>query len=103
MAQFDIYLNSGRDRKSFPYVMAVQSDLFDATRSVVVIPLTSPANVEKIHPRFQPRITLAGEEWACVTQLLAAIPRAALGARVGSAANDRHDIIAAIDLLFTGI
>ena len=103
MAQFDVYLNGGRDRKSFPYVMAVQSDLFDETRSIVVIPLTAPANVDKVRPRFQPRITLAGEEWACVTQLLAAIPRATLGARVGNAASYRHNIIAAIDLLFTGI
>jgi toxin CcdB len=103
MAQFDIYCNDGRDHKSFPYVMAVQCDLFDEMRSIVVIPLTAPANVQKVHPRFQPRIIHAGESWACATQLMAAIPRAPLGAPVGNAAAFRAEILAAIDLLFTGI
>ncbi|MEW5973781.1 MAG: CcdB family protein [Pseudomonadota bacterium] len=103
MAQFDIYRNDGHDRKTFPYVMAVQSDLFEDTRSIIVIPLIAPENVDRVHPRFQPRITLAGETWACVTQLMTAVPRAPLGAPVGNAASYRADILAAIDLLFTGI
>lgn len=64
MAQFDIYRNDGHDRKTFPYVMAMQSDVFEDTRSIIVIPLTAPENVDRVHPR----ITLAGETWACVTQ-----------------------------------
>ncbi|MFZ5580056.1 MAG: CcdB family protein [Pseudomonadota bacterium] len=103
MAQFDVYRNDGHDRKAFPYVMAVQSDLFEDARSVVVIPLTAPDNVGKVHPRFQPRITLEGESLACVTQLVTAVPRTSLGAPVGNATSHRTDILAAIDLLFTGI
>jgi toxin CcdB len=103
VAQFDIYRNDGHDRASFPYVMSVQSDLFSDMRSVVVIPLTAPGHVERVHPRFQPRIRLAGEPWACVTQLMTAVPRASLGVSVGNAESHRADILAAIDLLFTGI
>jgi hypothetical protein len=34
---------------------------------------------------------------------LAAVPRQTLGRAVGSAESQRYDIIAALDLLFTGI
>jgi toxin CcdB len=40
---------------------------------------------------------------ALLTIDLAGVPRTSLGEPVGSAADRRHDILAALDFLFTGI
>jgi toxin CcdB len=50
-----------------------------------------------------PRISVGGVEYILLTQLLAAIPVATLGPPVGSASSQREAIVAALDLLFTGI
>ena len=39
MAQFDVYRNSGKHRDTIPYVVAVQSKLFEDYRRRVVVPL----------------------------------------------------------------
>lgn len=39
MAQFDVHRNTGKQREAIPYVVVVQSSLFDRYRRRVVIPL----------------------------------------------------------------
>jgi len=39
MAQFDVHANSGARRTDVPYVVLVQSALFDSYRRRVVVPL----------------------------------------------------------------
>jgi toxin CcdB len=39
MAQFDVHRNTGKQRETIPYVVIVQSSLFDSYRRRVVIPL----------------------------------------------------------------
>jgi toxin CcdB len=52
---------------------------------------------------LNPRIAVGGVDYILLTHLLAAIPVAALGNPVGSASSQRDAIVAALDLLFTGI
>ena len=39
MAQFDVHRNTGKQREAIPYVVVVQSSLFDSYRRRVVVPL----------------------------------------------------------------
>jgi toxin CcdB len=55
MAQFDVHRNTGRHRDDIPYVVLVQSSLYDSYRRRVVVPLVRKATLEKIgNPRFNP-------------------------------------------------
>jgi toxin CcdB len=53
--------------------------------------------------RLNPTARIDGTEYVLVVQDLASIPSAALTRRVTSLASRRADIIAALDLLITGI
>jgi toxin CcdB len=53
--------------------------------------------------RLNPTASLDGTEYVLVFQELAAIPVSSLGEPVSSLASRRTDLIAAVDLLFTGI
>ena len=39
MAQFDVHRNPGKNRDAIPFVVLVQSSLFDSYRRRVVVPL----------------------------------------------------------------
>lgn len=52
---------------------------------------------------LNPRIPVGGIDYILLTHLLAAIPLSTLGEPVASAQSQRDQIIAALDLLFTGI
>jgi toxin CcdB len=45
MAQFDVHLNTGKQKDAIPYVVIVQSSLFDSYRRRVVIPLVRRSNL----------------------------------------------------------
>ena len=53
--------------------------------------------------RLHPTIELGGRRYTMFVQELAAVPRQLLGRVVGSAEAHRYAIVAALDLLFTGI
>jgi hypothetical protein len=53
--------------------------------------------------RLHPVIELDGHRYVMFTQELAAVPRQTLGRTVGSAERERYALVAAIDLLFTGV
>lgn len=105
MAQFDVFRNAnsaGADR--YPYLLDVQTDLLDTLATRVIIPLARPATVgNQAAARLNPRFTVQGEEYILLTQELASIPGKTLGPHVDSLAAKRDDIIAALDLVFTGI
>ena len=46
MAQFDVHRNIGKQRHAIPYVVVVQSSLFDTYRRRVVIPLVRRSNLD---------------------------------------------------------
>ena len=53
--------------------------------------------------RLNPTASVRGVAYVMVFQELAAVPSSALGAVVGTLAPRRTELIAALDLLFTGI
>jgi len=55
MAQFDVHRNGGLHADSIPYVVVVQSALFDDYSRRVVVPLVKASAVgASLNPRFNP-------------------------------------------------
>ena len=99
--QFDIYANPRAG--DYPLLLDIQADLLSSLATRVVVPLMKRKRLGRAHlTRLNPIIAVEGTEYAALFQEMAAIPRAALGARVASMADRRVEFVAAIDLLLTG-
>ncbi len=83
-------------------MVEVQSDLLEPFETRVVIPLIAPRHAPRAPHRLNPVLEVVGEPRILATQLLATLPRAELGAPVGSLAGERDAIRAALDMLFRG-
>ena len=105
MPQFAVHRNpNSATRATIPLLLDVQSELLDALTTRVVIPLYRRKAVgASIVNTLMPEVELDGDVYVAVTPELAGIPRRSLGAEVGRLADRRGDIIAALDLLLTGI
>lgn len=102
MVQFDVHRNPKRG--AFPLLLDVQADLLSSLATRVVVPM---AKLDRRGPKpisqLNPVAVVDGVRYALVFQELAAIPKSALGERVASLAARRVELIAALDLLFTGV
>ena len=105
MAKFAVYKNKNtRSKTTYPLLLDVQADLLDDLQTRLVIPLTKvPALMKKPIARLTPAIDIGGEQYLLMTPQLAGIARSELGAAVGNVADQRSAIIAALDLLITGV
>jgi toxin CcdB len=101
MAQFDLFRNPRRG--IYPVLLDVQADLLAPLATRVVVPLTSlKRHGARPMTRLNPTTRLRGTEYVLLFQELAAIPAAVLGESIGSLKSRRDELIAALDLLFTG-
>lgn len=105
MAQFSVYLNqNAATREQFPYLLNVQSDLLDALQTCVVVPLTETTKVGyHAMSRLTPLLTVQENQYLMITPQLAGIAKRELGEEVESLVEARHEIIAAIDFLLSGV
>ena len=105
MPQFDVFTNEDPStRTRVPYLVDVQSDLLGELATRVVVPLM-PSGAQGITPmtRLMPVFEVEGRLLAFVTPQLAGVPRAVLGRKVASLAASRHEIVAAFDVLISGV
>lgn len=108
MAQFDVYLNSGKGATAAPFLVDVQHNLFETCNTRVVVPLLSAKIarergmdfIEKANPAF-----MFGEtEVVLAAHLMTAIRAKELSGKiVGSISSMRPDILAAMDVIFSGV
>jgi len=105
MAQFDVYRNPNpATRARVPYLLDVQSDLLDTLATRVVVPLCKPEVLRgKLAERLNPVFEVEGRKMVLLTPELAGVSRKALGEQIANLANRRDSIIAALDLVITGI
>jgi toxin CcdB len=104
MAQFDVYLNpNAATRKHIPYLLDVQADLLDTLATRVVVPLILADEMGLAAKHLNPQFKIKGAAVVMSTAELAGIPNRSLGGKVASLKNKRDEIIAALDILFTGI
>lgn len=103
MAQFDVYRNPDpATSREIPYVLDIQYDLFTHLATRLVAPLEDAAGAQPMQ-RLNPVFTVENRPVVMATADLAALHIGELGDRVGSLADRRDEIIAAIDFLITGI
>ena len=105
MAQFDVYRNRNpASRSDYPFLVDLQADLLTDLATRVVAPLTAitPGKSRPIGA-LTPELVVDGKRYALITPQLAGVSMKELGARVASLAVHRDEIVAALDLLITGI
>lgn len=84
------------------YLLDVQSDLLDITRTRVVVPLLPVGQVPPAVPRLHPLFTVRGRNHVMATHLIAAVSIEVLSEPRGDLAEHRDAITAALDMLFSG-
>lgn len=100
MAQFDVHRNGGAHRDTIPYVVVVQSTLFEGYHRRVVVPLVKASAVGKLaNPRFNPAFRVAGSQVVLHPLEVVSVALEKLGKPVASLAAEGDRIIAALDEL----
>ena len=103
MAQFDVYRNPNpATNDQIPYLLDLQTDLLEITKTRVVVPLErcgTFAMAERLMPKFR----IEGVSVVMSTPELAGIGLRSLGEPVASLSGKRQEIMAALDMLFSGI
>ena len=104
MAQFDVYLNpNAATRKAIPFLLDVQTDLLDTLATRVVVPLVLAEEMGLAAKHLNPQFKIKGVAVVMSTAELAGVPNRSLGDKIATLKSKRDEIIAALDLLFTGI
>jgi len=102
MAQFDVHRNPKGG--AYPLLVDVQAELLSRLATRVVVPLVAMRrHGARPITRLNPVVRFKDTDYVLLFQELAAIPATALGEVVGSLAARRGELVAALDLLFTGI
>jgi toxin CcdB len=103
--QFDVYENENvSTKKRFPYLLDVQADLLDSLGTHVVIPLAVEAESKEIVlSQLMPVLPIKGQNHVVVTPQLAGISVRDLSRKVENVSGFRTEIIAALDMLITGV
>ena len=102
MAQFDVHRNTGRHRDSIPFVVLVQSSLYDDFRRRVVVPLVSKSSLGKVtNSRLNPTFRIKGVTVVLHPLETVSVAKENLGDKVSSLAAEGDRIIAAMDELMT--
>jgi toxin CcdB len=102
MAQFDVHRNPGKHRERIPFVVIVQSSLYDGYRRRVVVPLVDKSALGKIsNPRLNPTFRIKRVSVVLHPLEIVSVARENLGEKVGSLAEEGDEVIAALDELLT--
>lgn len=104
MARFDLYRTPGAHAATTPFLLDVQSNLLDGLESRMVIPLRDRVHFPdvRLSEHLTPVFSIQGRDYLLETPKMGAIPQRVLKTPVGSLANERDRIMAALDFLFHG-
>ncbi|MFT3711402.1 MAG: CcdB family protein [Archangium sp.] len=101
--QFTVFKNQ-RPNKDFPFLVAVQHPLLASLPTRLVIPMTPLKKLApSVAPRLNPVVEIAGVKYVLMTHLLGAVDASALQVRAGDLSDRRSEIIAAIDVMLSGV
>ncbi|MHB8921601.1 MAG: CcdB family protein [Halothiobacillus sp.] len=90
-------------KKTHPLVVSLQSNLVDIADSVVVAPLTPAHLLANASTRLFPEVLVDGTPYRVLIPQMAAVSSRSLRDPVANLTNECAAILAAVDLLFTGI
>ena len=104
MAQFDVFANPiAASRRSYPFFVALQSNLAQLARDQIVAPLVPLQLIPKVVSRLTPIVALDGTEHMVLVPALTGMRSRDLTERYCSVAASRSELLAAIDYLFFGV
>lgn len=105
MAQYDIYRNpSARSRDSVPYVVDVQSAMFDGLRTRLIVPLSRVgSNAPGLPRRLIPVFVVGGERLALHAHLATGVEARLLRDKVDSLLAHAGEIGDAFDAVMRGV
>lgn len=98
MARFDVF----RSRSGEQLLLDCQSDMLDYFQTRFVVPLVEESVATRtacLHPTF----TVNGQKLIMATQLASAVDRRELGVQVANLSDHHDQIVAALDMLITGV
>lgn len=102
MAQFDVHRNPGQRSSSIPFVVVIQSAIFDASGRRLVIPLVRASDFGKVeHKRFNPTFKIDHLQVVLQPLEMVSIASRDLGQPVASLTDEGDSIRDAIDELIT--
>lgn len=105
MSQFDVHRNIGRQAAQVPYVVVVQSAVFDARRRRVVVPLVAgdllAREVNLPASPVNPAFTVEGRRVVLNPLDIVSVSLEALGPKVGSLVEEGDSVVAALDEVFS--
>jgi toxin CcdB len=104
MTQFDVFVNPvPHARRTYPYVVILQSDLSDIGRERIVAPLALKTRVPGSVGRSTPHVMVSDVEHVLFVPKMTAVPAADLRELRGQLSQHRESIVAALDYLFLGV
>lgn len=104
MAQFDVHRNTGKQRDAIPYVVVVQSSLYDHYRRRVVVPLVRRSHLDNaaiVGSVLNPGFEVEGVEVVLHPLEIVSVAIDQFGEKVASLAQEGDRITAALDELLT--
>ncbi|HEX5338744.1 MAG TPA: CcdB family protein [Gallionella sp.] len=105
MAQFDVHRNIGKQRESIPYVVIVQSSLFDSYRRRVVVPLVRRSTLNNVATltatSLNPMFMVEGMQVVLHPLEIVSVATDQLGEKVATLAQEGDRITGALDELLT--
>jgi toxin CcdB len=102
MAQFDVHRNTGKHRDDIPYVVIVQSSLYDSYRRRVVVPLVRKSALGKVsNSRFNPSFKIEKVQVVLHPLEIVSVPIEQLGEYVESLSQEGSRIMDSLDELLT--
>ena len=100
----DVYRNAApRGTRDTPYLLDVQANLLGQLATRIVVPLRAAESIPRPMHGLQPSFEVEGRAVVMDTPALVGAPVSALGERVGNLRAERDAILAALDLLITGV
>ncbi|MDT3679982.1 MAG: CcdB family protein [Burkholderiaceae bacterium] len=104
VAQFHVYRNlDPSSRKRFPFLLDVQSDLLESLATCVVVPLGETDSKRPVVTGLMPVFEIDGRPVVMRTSEITGIARRIVGEPIASLEHRRHEIIAALDVLISGV
>lgn len=104
MSQFYLYKNLNSDTsESYPYLLSIQSNLFDDLNTRVVIPLSSYRSISRNFNQLTPVIELNNEKYILMTHLISSVSEKELSELVMDLNDLRTNFLSALDMLISGI
>jgi toxin CcdB len=102
MAQFDVHRNPGRHRDTIPFVVLVQSSLYNNYRRRVVVPLVDKSSIGKVtNARLNPIFRIKGRSVVLHPLEIVSVATGNIGDFVRSLEEEGDVIIAALDEMLT--